>query len=134
VIPRFRDKVLLAYEYRCAMCGYDGQLQREAIGIDAAHIRWWAAGGPDDVGNGIAACSFHHKLPDRGAIGLTADRRLAVSTHFIGRSVIAETLVLSLINNPILTPQPGQPPPHTGHIAWHNSEVFRTPARQVPTR
>jgi putative restriction endonuclease len=82
------------------------------------------------VGNGIAACSVHHKLLDRSAIGLTAQRQVAVSTHFIGRSPMAETLVLSLIDQPILTPQPGQPPPHSDHIAWHISEVFRAPARQ----
>jgi putative restriction endonuclease len=128
--PAFRDQVLLAYEYRCAMCGSDGQLQREAVGIDAAHVRWWAAEGPDEVGNGIAACSFHHKLLDRGAIGLTAQRWVAVSTHFIGRGPMAETLVLSLVDQPILTPQPGQPPPHRDHIAWHTAEVFRATARQ----
>src|ERR1039458_7420095 len=60
--PAFRKLVLLAYEYRCAVCGYDGQLLREAVGIDAAHVRWWAAAGPDEVANGIALCSLHHKL------------------------------------------------------------------------
>jgi putative restriction endonuclease len=94
--PAFRELALVAYEYRCPLCGYDGQLQREAVGIDAAH--WWAAEEPDEVANGVAACSFHHKLLDRGAIDLTGDRKLAVSTHFIGRSPMADTLVLSLID------------------------------------
>ncbi|MHB1445630.1 MAG: HNH endonuclease [Acidimicrobiales bacterium] len=63
--PAFREQVLLAYEYRCAFCGFDGQLGREAVAIDAAHVRWWAAAGPDDVANGLALCSLHHKLFDR---------------------------------------------------------------------
>ena len=122
----------MAYEYRCAVCGYDGQLQREAVGLDAAHIRWWAADGPDEIANAIAACSFHHKLLDRGAIGLTVDHKLTVSSHFLGRSAMAETLVLSVIERPLLAPQLGQPLPHDQHIAWHAAQVFRAPARLAP--
>jgi putative restriction endonuclease len=128
--PAFRELVLRAYEYRCAVCGYDGQLLRESVGIDAAHVRWWAAAGPDEVANGIALCSLHHKLFDRGAIGLTADHGVAVSSHFLGRSPAAEALVLSLVGKPLLSPQAGQPRPHATHVAWHSREVFRTPARQ----
>jgi putative restriction endonuclease len=128
--PAFRDAVLVAYEYRCAACGYDGQLSRETVGIDAAHVRWWAADGPDEVANGVALCSFHHKLLDRGAIGLTADRRVAVSAHFVARSDAGAVLVLSLVDRPLLSPQSGQPHPHPSHISWHQTEVFRGPARQ----
>lgn len=131
--PAFRERILLAYKYQCAVCGYDGQLQRETVGIDAAHIRWWAAEGPDDVGNGIAACSIHHKLLDRGAIGLTAEHKLAVSAHFIARGQMADILVISLVGRPLLRPQPGHPRAAAEHIAWHTSEVFRGPARQVST-
>ena len=129
--PPFGKVVLLAYEYRCAVCGYDGQLLREAVGIDAAHVRWWAAAGPDEVANGIALCSLHHKLFDRGAIGLTADNGVAVSSHFLGRSPAADALVLSFVGKPLLAPQAGQPRPHATHVAWHSREVFRTPARQA---
>ena len=129
--PAFRELVLRAYEYRCAVCGFDGQLLREAVGIDAAHVRWWAAGGPDEVCNGVALCSLHHKLFDRGAIGLTDRHNLAVSSHFLGRSQVADALVLSFVGKPLLAPQAGQPLPHATHVAWHNSEVFRTPARQA---
>lgn len=129
--PAFREMVMLAYEYRCAVCGYDGSLQREAVGIDAGHIRWWASQGPDEVANGIAVCSFHHKLLDRGAITLSADHHVAVSSHFIGRSTIAECLVLSLVDRPLLDPQPGQPLPHPDHVAWHQTQVFRAPAREA---
>lgn len=128
--PAFREVVLLAYEYRCAACGYDGQLMQEAVGIDAAHIRWWAAEGPDEVANGVALCSLHHKLLDRGAIGITIDYRMTVSSHFLGHGSMAESLVLSLVGQPLLRPQAGQPLPHSDHIAWHGSQVFRSPARR----
>jgi putative restriction endonuclease len=128
--PAFRDAVLVAYEYRCAACGFDGQLSREAVGIDAAHVRWWAADGPDDVANGVALCSLHHKLLDRGAIGLTPDHKVAVSAHFVARSDAAAVFVLSLVDRLLLSPQPGQPHPLQSHISWHQREVFRGPARR----
>lgn len=127
--PAFRERVLTAYEYRCAACGYDGQFLREAVGIDAAHVRWWAAEGPDEVANALALCSLHHKLLDRGAMGITQDRRVAVSSHFIGRGSAASSVVLSLVGRPFFRPQRGQPVPHRDHILWHGAEVFRGPAR-----
>lgn len=85
--PGFRQAVLLAYEYRCAVCGYDGQLMRETVGIEAAHLRRWAADGPDEVSNALALCSIHHKLLDRGVIGITDRYSVNVSQHFIGRAL-----------------------------------------------
>jgi len=127
--PRFREQVLLAYEYRCAVCGYDGMLGTEAVGIDAAHLRWWAFDGPDSVENGLCLCSFHHKLLDRGVLGISPDHQVAVSSHFIGRGRAAEELVLRLVGQPLLEPQRGQPVPADEHVDWHAQQVFRTPAR-----
>jgi putative restriction endonuclease len=70
---RFREEVLRAYSYACAVCGYDGRLTAAPIGIEAAHIRWVQYGGPNRVSNGIAMCSLHHKIFDMG--GLTIDSR-----------------------------------------------------------
>jgi putative restriction endonuclease len=39
--------VLTAYEFRCAVCGFDVRLGAASIALDAAHIRWRQAGGPD---------------------------------------------------------------------------------------
>jgi putative restriction endonuclease len=38
--PQFRQRVLTAYEYRCAVCGFDVRLGSVSIALDAAHIRW----------------------------------------------------------------------------------------------
>ena len=127
--PAFRKEVLLAYEYRCAVCGYDGQLMRETVGIEAAHIRWWAAEGPDEVANALALCSLHHKLLDRGVIGIKADYTVNVSQHFIGRSPAADTLVLAHAGRPLVVPQSGHPQPDPRHVLWHTKEVFRSPER-----
>jgi predicted restriction endonuclease len=37
--PAFRQRVLKAYEYRCAVCGFDVRLGSVPIALDAAHIR-----------------------------------------------------------------------------------------------
>lgn len=65
--PNFRNRVLKAYEYRCAVCGFDVRLGTVSIGLDAAHIRWHQAGGPDTESNGFALCVLHHKTFDLGA-------------------------------------------------------------------
>jgi putative restriction endonuclease len=36
----FREHVLMAYEYRCAVCGFDARLVDSLIAIEAAHIMW----------------------------------------------------------------------------------------------
>ena len=68
--PKFRHKVLRAYEYRCAVCEYDIRLGDELLCLEAAHVKWHAYGGPDKIQNGLALCGFHHKAFDRGAWGL----------------------------------------------------------------
>jgi putative restriction endonuclease len=127
--PQFRNHVLVAYEWRCAFCGYDGRLDTVAIGLDAAHVRWHALGGPDTVDNGIGLCTMHHKLLDQGAVGITLDHHVAVSQHFVGQGGAVETNVLALAGRPLLGPQRGQPPVAEEHIDWHLTQVFRGPAR-----
>ncbi|MGW0195242.1 phosphorothioated DNA-binding restriction endonuclease [Nonomuraea sp. NPDC003201] len=127
--PGFRDRVLMAYEYCCAFCSYDGWLDGAAVGLDAAHVRWWAFDGPDDLTNGLCLCAIHHKLFDKGVLGLTIDRTIAVSARFVGRSQASHDLVLSLSGHPARTPQPGLDAVEPDHISWHSRQVFRTPAR-----
>ncbi|KPI04056.1 hypothetical protein OK006_7188 [Actinobacteria bacterium OK006] len=63
---RMRELVLTAYEYQCAFCGYDGRIGAVPVGLEAAHVRWWAFDGPDDIDNGLCLCSLHHKLFESG--------------------------------------------------------------------
>jgi putative restriction endonuclease len=127
--PAFRRDVLTAYEYQCAFCGYDGTLSGSAVGLDAAHIRWFAFDGPDNVENGVCLCTLHHKLFDKGVLGLAEGVRIAVSAHFIARSPTARHHVLDLVGATVRPPQRGFPTPHPGHAAWHHDQVFRQPAR-----
>lgn len=125
----FRQSVLMAYEYQCAFCGFDGRLGAEAVGLDAAHVRWFAFGGPDAVDNGLCLCTFHHKLLDLGVLGLSEEHSIRVSRHFVGRGASAEHLVTGLRGRAILEPQAGEPVVSASHISWHAAQVFRAPER-----
>lgn len=121
---RMRERVLTAYEYRCAFCGYDGRIGAVAVGLEAAHVRWWAFGGPDDVENGLCLCSLHHKLFDKGVLGVGDGHRVLVSQRFVGHSDAAREQVTALAGRPLLGPQPGADRVAAGHRAWHVRQVF----------
>ena len=129
--PQFRDRVLVAYEYRCAFCGYDGRLAGDTVALEAAHVQWHSSDGPDSVENALCLCSLHHKLLDLGVMGLTPDHEISVSTRFVGHGDVAELMVLDLVGRPIRAPQPGEPPVEDEFIDWHGAQVFRSPARQT---
>jgi putative restriction endonuclease len=121
---RMRELVLTAYEYRCAFCGYDGRIGAVPVGLEAAHVRWWAFGGPDDVGNGLCLCSLHHKLFDKGVLGVDAGHRILVSQRFVGHSPAAREHVIALAGRPLVGPQPGARTVAADHVAWHTTQVF----------
>lgn len=131
--PAFRQRVLKAYEYRCAVCGFDVRLGSVSIALDAAHIRWHQAGGPDTESNGLALCVLHHKTFDLGAFTLR-DGVLLVSDQANGTAGFQETL-LAYHGRPIRDPQhPGWRPARK-HLDWHVREVFKGEARyaEAPT-
>jgi putative restriction endonuclease len=122
---RMRERVLTAYEYRCAFCGYDGRIGAVPVGLEAAHVRWWAFDGPDDVDNGVCLCSLHHKLFDKGVLGMGDGHRILVSQRFVGHSPAAHAHVTALAGRPLLGPQPGAPSVADWHRAWHFAQVFK---------
>ncbi|CAL9501020.1 hypothetical protein SUDANB15_03419 [Streptomyces sp. enrichment culture] len=134
--PRMRERVLTAYEYRCAFCGYDGRIGAVPVGLEAAHVRWWAFDGPDDVDNGLCLCSLHHKLFDKGVLGVGEGHRVLVSQRFVGHSPAARAQVTELSGRPLVGPQPGAAPVAARHRAWHTAQVFHgdpRPAHAAPS-
>lgn len=121
-------KVLEAWDRQCAFCGFDGQLGAAVVGLEAAHVRWFNFGGPDEIDNGLALCSLHHKLFDRGALGLDADLRIIVSEHFSSRTEPGRA-IYALHQRP-LRPRPGTILA-AAHVAWHTREVFKSPALTI---
>ena len=128
--PNFRHVVLRAYEHRCAVCNYDIRVGNELLGLEAAHIKWHAYGGPDEVENGLALCGFHHKAFDRGAWGLKPDKHgymIQISSEVHGQSDALRWL-RDHHGRTLRFPVTSQSTPKSLYVAWHNREVFREPA------
>ena len=113
---------------RCAVCGYDGRLGNRNLGLEAAHVRWHAHEGPDSEDNGLALCSFHHRILDSGAIGLDDDLNVLVSQDVHGTDE-ARRLILDYAGAPLRGPQSGAAPVRVDFAQWHRDEVFQRPAR-----
>ena len=126
--PYFRDRVLKAYEYRCAICGFNVRLGDSLVGLEAAHIKWHQAGGPDNESNGLALCSLHHRLFDRGVFSLTNSLCVQVSERAHGASGFKKWL-MAFHSKKIRRPQRRSYYPEDKYIRWHGREVFQGPSR-----
>jgi HNH endonuclease len=93
------------------------------IGVDAAHIRWHAHGGPDEVPNGLALCALHHRLFDHGSITVREDMRARVSRALAVNS--ARDLCENLDGQAVRLPGDAQFYPSREHLRWHHAQFFQ---------
>lgn len=126
--PRFRDLVLRAYGYCCAVCGFDARLDGVTISIDAAHVRWHASGGPDEVDNALALCPLHHKAFDLGLFTVAIDGTITVSSRLHGGDAVERHLG-DFHGCQVRPPLHGHAPVAAHQLTWHHTEVFKSPAR-----
>lgn len=126
--PNFREDILSAYERKCAICGSGIRIRDSLIDLEAAHIKWRKAGGPDIEPNGLALCIFHHKAFDRGAIGLRAsnDEFLVILSKRINGDGPARGWLNNYSNKPISRPNDNRHRPDSEFVAWHYKEIFRS--------
>lgn len=127
--PAFRTKVLLAYQYRCAVCGHDLRLGQQSIGLEAAHIKWFQANGEDDVPNGIAMCSLHHKVFDLGAFKILPENFLMVFSQHLNGSEAVSHRMLAYHGTGMILPQAKEYLPDSANLDWHAKQVFKSPER-----
>ena len=128
--PNFRANILRAYEYRCAICGFDVRLGHQPVALEAAHIKWHQAGGPDIEVNGLALCSLHHKLFDRGAFALSANLEVLVSDDAYG-SVGFQEWLMRFHGQKLNFPQRQTYFPSENYTRWHIREVFQGEYREL---
>jgi putative restriction endonuclease len=126
---RFREKVLRAYEYRCAICGFDVRIDNSTIALEAAHIKWYQANGDETEKNGLALCTLHHKLFDRGAFTLSNELEVLVSDRAHGTQGFSEWL-MCYHGKKLFPPLNKSFYPHNENILWHTKEVFQGYARE----
>ena len=128
--PKFREEVLIAYGYRCAVCDYNIRLGNTTLGVEAAHIRWHAQQGPDRVDNGLALCTIHHKALDNGAIGIDDGMRVMVSDLVNGDRDSCERYFHRFRGKEIQLPHNTDDRPDPDHLEWHLDRVFRSRRRR----
>ena len=128
--PNFRANILKAYEYKCAVCGFDMTLRHQPVALEASHIKWHQANGPDIEVNGLALCSLHHKLFDRGAFTLSEQREILVSNDVDG-SVGVEEWLKKFHGEKIKFPRRRSCYPSPEFTGWHVKEVFKGDYREL---
>lgn len=130
--PDFRAKILTAYEFRCAITGWDFRVGHSLAGLEAAHIRWHVADGPSIEQNGLALNALHHKLFDLGVFTLSVEDvvpRILVSRLANGGDAV-RTMLLDYHGKPIRPPQDSEWLPDKEFIRWHHREVFKGESRK----
>ena len=121
--PMFRESILKAYEYQCAVCGFSVRLKNKILALEAAHIKWHQAGGPDEEVNGLALCATHHKLFDLGAFTVSPELQMLVSDEVNGQG--ADLWLIQHHGKSIKPPQKKAFYPNPDFTAWHVNEVFK---------
>lgn len=119
----WRAEILEGWDRQCAFCGYDGQAAGMPVGLDAAHVQWFTREGPDTLDNGMALCVLHHKLFDRGMLGLDDGLSVIVSRRFSART--AQGRAVYDLHGHRLAARSGTPLPALPHVQWHQREVFQ---------
>ena len=121
--PSFRPRVLGAYGHRCVVCDFSILMDSQPVALEAAHIKWHEARGPDEVRNGLALCALHHKLFDKGAFTVSRARTLVVSPVAAGPSV--KRTLRKYDAKPVPLPSNPDDAPDRVFLDWHAREVFR---------
>ena len=122
----FRGRVLNAYGSRCAVCKFAGRIGGTPLALEAAHIKWHEAKGPDVVENGLSLCALHHDLFDSGAFTILPELKVIVADVIQGAGV---TAALGRYHGEPLRAPPleGFPQPDPKFLSWHRKEVFKVP-------
>ena len=128
--PRFRDKVLMAYEYSCAICGLDVRLRNVTIGLEAAHIKWHQAQGPMSKKTGWPCARHITSSLTSEALSFTDSGIIILSKQLSGFGESTDR-VLKHHGTAVRPPQDPAHTPGNKYVLWHRKQVFKGPARAL---
>jgi len=128
----FRQAVIVAYDFRCAVCGLKISSPDSASWeVEAAHIVPHRSLGRDDIFNGLALCGLHHWAFDTGWFTLMDDYNVQVSPQTdrlpsdFGKMDGFDFLQsLAERKQRILLPERQAIYPHINAIRWHRQNIF----------
>ncbi len=124
--------MLRAYEYRSCVCGFDLRIGNISAGLEAAHIQWFTADGPDVECNGMAMCSLHHKIFDLGAFTVEPANLSIVFSQNLQLGDTTRSHLLSYHGAGIIRPQSAAYAPQKSYLDWHAKEVFKGDGHSCP--
>lgn len=102
----FRESVLKAYDYKCAITGKSLWIDDRCL-LEAAHIIPYRDGGSFVVNNGIALSYEMHKMFDNGLFSFTYknDDEIVIITSSSNRITDKQGILAVLHNKPIFLPE-----------------------------
>ncbi len=118
----FRDVVLDAYDFTCAVTGQRFKSDR-LVEAQAAHIIAKEKKGTDDPRNGLSLSRSVHWAFDAGIFTISDQYEVLINP----KAKLARIQNFSLFEvdrKPILLPKDGQFRPHLDALAWHKEAVF----------
>jgi hypothetical protein len=128
----FRQAVIEAYDFKCAVCGLKINSPKRTIWeAEAAHIVPHSSKGKDDVLNGLSLCHLHHWAFDVGWFSLYDDYTITVSPEAqnlrdefgkLGNFELIKSLTQSVLK--ISLPIHENIYPHLNSIKWHRENIF----------
>lgn len=128
----FRQAVIEAYEYKCAVCRMKiNSPDARYWEVEAAHIVPHSSNGRDDIWNGVSLCRIHHWTFDVGWFTLLDNYRIQVSKQIenlpsdFGKMGEYE-LMRALIDNSFKIHLPSREEiyPHQVAMQWHRENRF----------
>jgi hypothetical protein len=128
----FRQAVIEAYGFKCAVCGLKINSPDSLLWeVEAAHIVPHHSMGRDDIWNGISLCHLHHWAFDVGWFTLLDDYKIQFSrqTHNLPAEfgkIGDYELITAMINSnlKIHLPERVDIYPHQNAIRWHRENIF----------
>lgn len=128
----FRQAVIEAYDYRCAVCGMKINSPNKMIWeVEAAHIVPHSSKGKDDILNGLSLCHLHHWAFDVGWFSLFDDYTVVVSSAHNSLQPdygkLENYKFITALTNPnlkISLPSSENIYPHLNSIRWHRENIF----------
>ena len=113
----FRNKLLLNYDYRCAVTRERISTPSGNFNLDAAHIVPVEVGGSDDPRNGLLLSKDLHWAFDKGLFGLTKDGNIVISNLACNSNQNERLLqIQGVIAN---FPELANARPHPDALNWH---------------
>jgi putative restriction endonuclease len=120
----FRVGVMTEFGARCAVCGWSVKKSGRPVALTAAHVHSLEEKGPDEPGNGMVLCWFHHALFDAGLFSYDEQRRLVVSGSWREEGRGSMPSLLDYIGMAMPEPMDSRWRVRDLHLEWHRRNVF----------